>query len=83
MAERRRSTGQGWLCALAVTALPRSLAILVTVADLAWFAVSWIPGPGFLSYGQKPTLSRYSRRIFPEWCIANTSLDNSMTAGVV
>ena len=31
------------LCALAVTALPRPLAIIIAVADLAWFTVCWIP----------------------------------------
>jgi hypothetical protein len=35
------------LCALAVTALPRPLAILIVAADLAWFTVCWIPGPRF------------------------------------
>jgi hypothetical protein len=34
------------LCALAVTALPRPLAILLAIANLAWFAVCWIPELG-------------------------------------
>ena len=35
------------LCALAVTALPRPLAIIIAVADVAWFIVCWIPELGF------------------------------------
>lgn len=35
------------LCALAVTALPRPLAFAVATANVAWFAVSWVPGLGF------------------------------------
>jgi len=36
------------LCALGVTYLPRPLATLIFVDCAAWFAVSWIPGLGFV-----------------------------------
>jgi hypothetical protein len=42
------------LCAVAATALPRPLAALVLVADLAWFAVCWVPGLGFQPGFSKP-----------------------------
>jgi hypothetical protein len=36
------------LCAVAVTALPWPLMTLVLAGSAAWFAVSWIPGLGFV-----------------------------------
>ena len=39
------------LCALAVTYLPWPAAALVLVGSAAWFAVSWIPGLGFVPAG--------------------------------
>ena len=42
------------LCALAVTALPRPLAFAIATANVAWFAVSWIPGLGFHPGTDKP-----------------------------
>ncbi|HET9082209.1 MAG TPA: hypothetical protein VFO01_17060 [Trebonia sp.] len=42
------------LCAVAATALPRPLAVLVLAADAAWFAVCWVPGLGFQPGSGKP-----------------------------
>lgn len=42
------------LCAVAATALPRPLAVLVLAADAAWFAVCWVPGLGFQAGSGKP-----------------------------
>lgn len=42
------------LCAVAATALPRPLAVLVLAADAAWFAVCWAPGLGFQAGSGKP-----------------------------
>jgi len=36
------------MCALAVTALPWFAMVLVVAGSMAWFAVSWIPGLGFI-----------------------------------
>jgi hypothetical protein len=39
------------LCALAVTYLPPAAAALIFAGCAAWFAVSWIPGLGFVPAG--------------------------------
>jgi hypothetical protein len=42
------------LCALAVTALPPMLAGVILAADVAWFAIEWVPGLTFHSADPKP-----------------------------
>jgi hypothetical protein len=60
------------LCALAVTYLPRPAAALVLAGCAAWFAVSWIPGLGFvpagsvrLPTGAPASAARLAHRIDP------------------